>query len=105
GKILHIVGLESVLVHRIAGPATDAQILRGLQERGSHRQTVQLRAQAVDDLSGADLALRQRLERNVEGAAIGGPAPAGERNHIRDGWIILDYGADLPNGVVHRRKG
>ena len=66
GKILHVVGLDRVLIHRIAGPAADAQILHGLEERGSHRQTVQLGAQAVDDLSGADLALRQRLERNVK---------------------------------------
>ena len=61
---------------RIAGPAADAQILHGLEEGGSHRQTVQLGAQAVDDLSGTDVALRQRLERNVDGAGIGGPTAA-----------------------------
>jgi hypothetical protein len=91
GKILHIVRLERVLVHRIAGPAADAEILHSLEECRSHRQMVQFRAQAADDLSGADLALRQWLERDVEGSVIGGPAAAGKRNHVGDRRVILDY--------------
>src|ERR1035437_4081552 len=105
GKVLHRVGLDRVLVHRITGPAADAQILYGLEERGSHGKTVQLGAQAIDDLSGAHVALRQWLERNVEVSVIGGPAAAGEGNHILDGRIVLDHAADLLNGIVHGREG
>ena len=47
----------------LLAPAADAQILRGLEKCRGHRQAIQLRTQAVDDLSGADLALRERLER------------------------------------------
>ena len=42
GKVLHLVGLDRVLVHRIAGPASNAQVLHGLEKRGCYRQTVQL---------------------------------------------------------------
>ena len=33
----------------------------------------------------------QRLERNEDGAGIGGPTAAGKCNHIRDGRIVLDH--------------
>ncbi len=47
----------------------------GLEERRSHRQTVQFRTQAIDDLGGADVAFRERFERNVEEAGIGRATP------------------------------
>ena len=75
GKILHIVGLQRVLVHRIAGAAADTQILHGLKKRGGHRQTVQLWPKAVDDLRGTDLALRQRLECNINKPVLVAPPP------------------------------
>ena len=77
----------------------------GLEERGSHRQAHQLGAQAVDDPGGADLARRQRLERNEDEAGIRGTAAAGKGNHILDGRVVLDHAPDLLNGVVHGGEG
>src|SRR5580704_8569636 len=105
GKTTHRVGLQRVLVHRIAGAAPDTQILNRLKKRRGHGQTVQLRAEAVDDLRSGHLALLQRLERNEERTGIGGAAAPGERNHIGDGRIVLDYRTDLPNGRIHLREG
>ena len=74
-QIRHVVGLDGVLVERIAAAAADAQILRRLQKRGGDRQPVQLGPQPVDDLRGADLALVERLKRNVDETAVVPPPP------------------------------
>ena len=66
----HVVGLQRVLVERIAAPAADAQILRRLQKRRGYGQAVHLGPQTIDDLLGADFAFIQRLERGVDKSAI-----------------------------------
>ena len=70
-----VVRLNGVLVERVAAAAADAEVLRGLQKGRGDGQAVQLGAQAVDDLHGADLALVERLERDVDEAAVVAPLP------------------------------
>ena len=48
-QILHVVRLNCVLVQRVARSASDAQILRRLQECRSNRKPVQLGPQAIDN--------------------------------------------------------
>ena len=61
--------------------------------------------QTVDHLRGADLADVERLERDVEGADIGGPVAAGIGIHVLDGGIGLDDLDHLQERVVDEREG
>ena len=60
-EIVQIVALHGELVLRVALPAADAQILRGLQVQGGAGQLGQLRPQPRDDEVGRDLPLFERL--------------------------------------------
>ena len=55
-EVGNVVGLNGVLVERVAAAAADAEILDGLQEGGGHGQSGHLGPQVVDDLHGALLA-------------------------------------------------
>ena len=56
-QVVDVVGLNRVLVQRVAAAAADAQILRRLQEGGGHGQAVHLGPQPVDYVHGRGLAL------------------------------------------------
>ena len=79
GELFRVVGLERVLVQRVTASPADAQILRGLEEYRSDRQTVQFRTQAINDLGSPNLAFRQRFERNIDETGIGRAAAPGEQ--------------------------
>ena len=74
GQVAHVVGLQRVLVERVAAAAADAQILRRLQKGLGHGQPVHLGPQAIDDVCGAYFALIERLERGVDESAIAAAA-------------------------------
>ncbi len=105
GEIGNLVGLEGVLVESGGIPAADAEILRGLQESGSDRQAVELRAQAIDDFRGADFAFAERFEGDEDISGVGGAATAGEGDHILNGGIFLDDFHNFLDRIVHRREG
>jgi hypothetical protein len=65
-KIRDVIRLNRVLIHGIARPSADAQILRGLEERGSDWEPVELGPQAIDNLRRSNLALIERFERNID---------------------------------------
>ena len=93
--------MNGVLVKSAAGPAPDAEILRGLQECRCHRQTAHLRAQAINDLRSSNLALIERFKAHVDEARIGGALAAGERDDVGNGGVVTDYPHQLFNGVIH----
>ena len=90
GQIAQIVGAHGVLILRVAGPASHAHILHGLQKEGGSGHARQLRPQALDDLVGADLAFIQRLQRNEHPRRIGGGAASSAREGVHgvDGRIL-----------------
>ncbi len=72
------------------------------RKREATGQAVELGAQAIDDLLGADLALAEGLEGDVDEAAV---AAADKADDVVDGGIGLD-GLDQPlDGVIHDREG
>ena len=89
-RSLHVVRLNGVLVQRVAGAASDADVLHRLKEDGGNRKPIELGAEAVDHLRGADLAVVERLERDVDEAAIAGAVAAGVGVDVLDGGIGLD---------------
>ena len=56
-QVLHVIGLNGVLIQGSAGAAADTDVLRGLQKRLRHRQPIQLRTQTVDDRRALNFAL------------------------------------------------
>ena len=68
----NVVGLNGVLVQRVAGAAADAQVLHGLKKGGGDGKPVELGTKPVDDFRRADLAFAQRLQSDVNESAVGG---------------------------------
>ncbi len=99
------VGLDGVLIERIAAAAADAEVLCGLEEDRGDGQTIELWAQAIDDLRRADLAHIEWFQCGVDEAGVGGAAAAGEGDDVLHGGVRLNYGLKLVDGVVHRGKG
>ena len=60
-EIVQIVALHGELILRVALPAADAQILRGLQVQGGAGHLGQLRPQPRDDEVGCDFPLLKRF--------------------------------------------
>lgn len=98
-----VVARQGVLVFGGGLPAADAQILHGLQEQPGARYTVQLRPQPRDHLIGRELALRQGLERHVDGGGVEG-ADAGETDDRGHGGIGLHDLLKLLQFFPHRLK-
>src|SRR5689334_7403421 len=92
--------MQSVLILGVALPAPHANVLHGLQEQRSARHLRQLAAQSGDHLVGADLALRQRLERHKDKPAVGLPA-AGEPHDVIHRWILLYDRNELRELLAH----
>src|ERR1700719_2166448 len=89
GELFRMIGLQRVLVQGVTPSPANAQVLRSLKKYRSHRQAVQFRTQAVDDLAGRNLALGQWLERNVDETGIGRATSPGKHNDVRDRRIAL----------------
>ena len=89
-QILEVVSLQGVLKLGGAGAAADLHILHGLQEKRRSGHAGQARPQPIDHLIGADLALRERFERDVKRRLIGSGADV--RRHHGNGRIALDDG-------------
>ena len=106
-KFGEIHALQRILILRATGPATDPQILNGLQIGWSARHLRQFWTQPANHLVGAEAAFFERLEGDEHPPRIGraGMAPAAcEAGDAGDGRIALDDLYDFGEFLPHRLK-
>ena len=77
-EIVEIIGLQRVLILSAAEAAADAEVLDGLQVERSAGNLGGLRANARDDLIGAEFAFVERLELREHARGAAAAAAAGE---------------------------
>ena len=116
GQVGDALGLNRVLVHRVAATAADAQILGSLQKgRGDGKRFIfgrrRLMTSAADTVRYRESAFRsaagtgQRLESDVDEAAVAGALSARVGVHMSNGRVGLDNTYELLHGKIHKREG
>ena len=84
-----VVGEQRILIGRVALPPAGPQIGDSDHEQPRACDLRELAAQAGHDVVGSNLALRIRLERDIDEAGVRLP-PAGESDDARDRRIVLN---------------
>jgi len=103
-QVLEVFALNRVLILRVALPASDAQVLPGLQKCHRARDSGKLRPQTTDDFARADFPLVQRLQRGINKTAVSRAIAADESDRSRDCRIGFDRVTDLQRCVLHDLK-
>src|SRR6185437_13397172 len=104
-QIRYALRLNGVLVERIAVAAADVQLLSRRHESGGHRQPVQFRPEAVDNLVRRSrpfaLAVAEGFEGDKEKASVARSSSARECHYVRHRGIGLDYVYELQQREPH----
>src|ERR1035437_9993817 len=103
-KVIHIVSLDRVLIHRVAATSANAQVLRGLEKCRRAGNPVQLRTKPVDHFSSTDLSLAKRLQDDKDVSGVGSAATSREANDVLHRRIFLDDILNLEQAGVHNRE-
>src|SRR5439155_553662 len=107
-RVAGIRGLDRVLVLRAAHAVLDREVLHGLHEERDAVHRGELGLQATDHVAGADPAVGQRLQVDLDAAAVGGgvdPVDADERGEALDGRVAEDHGRQRLLAIRHRGEG
>src|SRR5712692_8353540 len=104
-EVFEIVGLQGVLVLRTTKASTHAEILDSLQVQSGAGNLRGLRANASDDLIGADFALAERLELSEHARGAATAAAASEGRDGVDGWILQDDVGEDAHLLRHGGEG
>jgi hypothetical protein len=100
-QVGQFLGLQRELVARVAHAAADADVGCLVERHGCSRGVDGLRPQPRDDLLGADLALRKRLQCDEHRSAVALPA-AGEHHDVVDRGVLLDHPREVGELGAHR---
>ena len=74
-KIPEVVRLKRVLVHSVAGAASDTEVLHGLQEHGSDRRPAERGPKAINHSHRASPALAEWFQSDdIDTSAVDGTA-------------------------------
>ena len=110
-QIRKTVGLNGVLIKRIAAASADTKILLRLQKRRRSRLLAHLGTETVDDVRSADPSLFQWLQRDKHiGGICSAPTSAstptpGKRDRIRNRRVVIHVPQNPLDRLVHRKEG
>ena len=102
-QLAEVVVLERELEERVAEPATHADVLDRLEEAARAGDPRELRSQARDDVVGAELPFRERLQRDEQPSRVARSlVAAGESRDRVHGRVLHQDSHELRELVLHR---